>query len=234
MDLTVQNREKFGKAAKALRQSGLVTAELYGRGIKNAHLSVTLKDFQKVFKEAGANTVVNLIFGKDLPAGRRENVPALIHEVARNYLTNEIENVDFYQVRMDEAIKASVPLEFTGEAPAIKEKGAVLNKAVSGVEVEALPADLPRRINVNLAALQDLNQSIYVKDLVIPAKVKILLDPETVIVTATPPAKEEEAVPAATVDVTAVKVESEEKKAERAAVKAEKVEKTEKAEKAEK
>jgi large subunit ribosomal protein L25 len=237
MDLTVQNREKFGKAMKALRLGGIISGELYGRGVKNEHLSVALKDFQKVFKEAGANTVVNLVFddGKRPASGEaRQGRPALIHEVVRNYLTNEIENVDFYQVRMDEVIKAKVPLAFMGEAPAIKEKGAILNKAVTEIEVEALPADLPHRLSVNLAVLQELNQSIYVKDLVVPANVKILLDLETVIVTATPPLAEEEVVPATPLDVTAVKVESEEKKAERAVVKAEKVEKTEKAEKPEK
>lgn len=231
MDLAVQNREKFGKAVRSLRRAGFIPAELYGHGVKNTHLSVAAKDFLKVFKEAGTNTVVNLLIGEEKhPAngGTHERRPALIYEIKRNYLTGEIAHVDFYQVRMDEKIKAKIPLEFTGEAPAVREKAAILNKAMAEIEVEALPADLPHRFEVDLKALDDLNKSVYVKDINVPRGVKILIDPETVVVTATPPVAEEVKVEAP-VDVSAVKVEDEEKKAERQAEKVSKEEKTEKA-----
>ena len=214
MDLQAKTREKFGKAVRALRREGSVPAELYGRGLTNLHLAVPIKDFKKVYKEAGANTVVSLVVGND-------KHPALIHDVVRNYLTDDVDHVDFYQVRMDEKIKAKIPLEFLGEAPAVKEKAAILNKAMVEIEVEALPADLPHRISVDLSTLDDFNKSVYVKDLRVPKGVKILVDEGTVVITATPPMKEEEKVVVETpVDVTAVKVESEEKKVERAAEKA--------------
>jgi large subunit ribosomal protein L25 len=215
MDLAVKNREKFGKASKSLRQQGLIPAELYGRGLKNLHLSVPTKDFLKVFREAGTNTVVNLLLDRDLPAGGQERRPALVYEVKKDYLTDEIMHVDFYQVRMDERIKAKVPIEFEGEAPAVKDKGGILNKAMSEIEVESLPADLPHRLLVNLSLLDDLNKSVYVREIKVPQAVKVLVDPETVVVTVTPPVVEEEKVEAP-VDIGAVKVEDEEKKAERA------------------
>jgi large subunit ribosomal protein L25 len=221
MDLTATMREKFGKATKALRREGTIPAELYGRGLKNIHLVVPQKEFNKAYKEAGANTVVNLLVNK-------EKHPALIYDVNRDYLTDEVSHIDFYQVRMDEKIKAKIPLEFTGESAAVKEKAAILNKAMVEIEVEALPADLPHRISVDLSVLDDLNKSVYVKNLHIAKGVKVLVDQETVIVTATPPVKEEEKVVAeAPVDVTEVKVESEEKKVERATEKAEKAKKEE-------
>lgn len=198
-----------------MRQQGMIPAELYGRGLKNLHLSVPTKDFLKVFKEAGTNTVVNLLLDKDLSAGGQERHPALVYEVKKDYLTDEIMHVDFYQVRMDEKIKAKVPIEFEGEAPAVKDKGGILNKAMSEIEVESLPADLPRRLLVNLSTLDDLNKSIYVREIKVPQAVKVLVDPETVVVTVTPPVVEEEKVEAP-VDIGAVKVEDEEKKAERA------------------
>lgn len=219
MDLTVQTREKLGKAVKSLRREGFIPAELYGRGLKNFHLSIPAKDFLKVLKEAGTSTVVNVVLG-----GKK--TPALIQDIGRNYLTGEVEHVDFYQVRMDEKIKAKVPLEFIGEAPAVKEKNGILNKAMSEIEVEALPADLPRRLELNLALLDDINKSIYVKDLKVPAGVKVLVDAGTVIATVTPPVAEEVKVVEEVVDMSAVKVEGEEKKAERMAGK----EKTEKEE----
>lgn len=212
MDLVVQTREKFGKAVKSLRRDGFVPAELYGCGIGNLHLSVGAREFTKVFKEAGTNTVLNLLVDK-------EKRPAIIHDVAHDYLTGEVTHVDFYQVRMDEKITAKIPLEFLGEASAVKEKGGVLNRSLSEVEVEALPKDLPHRLSINLAPLDDLNKSIYVKDIDMPPGVRVLVGDETVVATVTPPRAEEKIE--APVEVGEVKVETEEKKAEREAGKAE-------------
>ena len=216
MDLAVEKREKLGKKVRGLRLQGLIPAELYGRGIKNLHLAVSAREFLKVFKEAGENTIVNLLVDE-------EKKPVLIHEIKTNYLSGEIDHIDFYEVRLGEKIKAKIPLEFTGEAPAQKSKGGVLNKVVSEIEVEALPSDLPHRFTLSLEGLDDLNKSLYVKDVKASPGVKILADPETVIVTVTEPLKEEEKVEAVP-DVAAVKVEVEEKKAERSAEKIKKIE----------
>ena len=86
---------------------------------------------------------------------------------------------------------------------------------LSEIEIESLPGDLPPSLPLDLGPLDDINKSLYVKNLEIPVRVRVLIDPETVIVTVTPPAAEEEKVEVAP-DVSAVKVEAEEKKAERA------------------
>jgi len=216
MDLSVETREKFGKVVKSLRREGFIPAELYGRGLKNLHLSVAAKDFLKVFKEAGSTTLVNLLLNGDKHT-------ALIHDIDKDYLTGEISHIDFYQVRLDEKIKAKVPLEFIGEAPAVKEKGGILNKVMTDIEVEAFPSLLPRRLVVNLGLLHDLNKSIYVKDIEIPHGAKVYIDPETAVVTVTQPIAEEKKIEAP-VGVGEVKVETEEKKAEREAEKVKKEE----------
>ena len=209
MELKTESRTTFGKKNKALRAEGRIPAELYGHGVPNAHLVIDTKEFVKVFREAGENTVVTLLVGD-------EKRPTLIHDVIHDYLTGAVEHVDFYQVRMDEVIKAHVPVEFVGESPAVKAAGGILNKTISEIEVEALPADLPHRFTVDLGVLVELEQSIYVRDLAVPKGVKMHLAPETVIVTVGAPRKEEEIIaPVAAVDVTEVKVETEEKKAER-------------------
>ncbi|HEX4104052.1 MAG TPA: 50S ribosomal protein L25 [Candidatus Paceibacterota bacterium] len=218
MDLSVKTRTKMGKAVKALRKEGLIPAELYGHGLANAHLSVSAKEFLKIFKVAGTSTILTLVTEK-------EKRPAIIHGVVRDAVTDEVAHIDFYQVRMDEKITAKVPLEFKGEAPAVKTKGAIINKSMTEIEVEALPNDLPHNLTVDISSLDDLNKSIYVKDIKTPRGVVILIDGETAVVTATPPAAEE-VVEAPAVDVADVKVETEEKKAERAAEKADKGEKT--------
>ena len=210
MDLTVKTREITGKKVRALRREGLVPAELYGHGIKNLHLQIPAKDFDKVLKNAGMTTVITLVLNT-------QKHSALIHDVVRDSVSGDVEHVDFYEVRMDEKLKAHIPLEFVGEAPAIKAFGASVNKAMSEIEVEALPQNLPHSLIVDLSSLDELNKSIYVRDIVAPKGVEILVDPETAIATATPMAEEE--VVEAPVSVADVKVESEEKKAERAAAK---------------
>jgi large subunit ribosomal protein L25 len=212
MDLAVETRDVVLKPA-ALRAKGLIPAELYGHGIQNAHLAVDARAFSKVYREAGENTIVTLTFGK-------EKRPVLIYDVQKNYLSDVVDHIDFYQVRMDEKITAKVPIEFTGEAPAVKEKGGLLNASLSEIEVEALPGDLPHRFVVDLSVLAEINQSLYVKDILVPKGVEVLVDLGTAIATVTEKMKEEEIAPAPTADVSEVKVESEEKKAERDQAKA--------------
>ncbi len=211
MELTVQNREKLGKANTDLRKKRLITAVVYGRDFPNKHVSINPKDFLKALSEAGESTIINLVLGT-------EKWPVLIYDIQKNYLTSEIVHVDFYKVQMDEKIKADVVLEFIGEAPAVKEKLGILNKSFSEIEVEALPGDLPHSLEVDLSSLVDLTVSIHVKDLKLPKGVKVLVDPETVIATVVE--VKEEVVAPVVVDVADVKVETDEKKAARDAEKA--------------
>ena len=212
MDLAVTERTVLGKKVNALRREGFIPAELYGHGFKNIHLVLPAKEFNKVLKEAGSTSVVTLLLGK-------ESKSAMIHEVARDSVTSEIIHVDFHQVRMDELVKADVPLEFTGEAPAIKAFAAVINKAMSEIEVEAFPQNLPHSIVVDLSVLDVLDKTIYVKDIPHPKNVTFLVDEEAAVATATPPAPEEVVAPVEEVDVTAIVAEGDEKKAEREATK---------------
>ncbi len=206
MELQVKKREIIGKKVEKLREAGMIPAELYGHDSENVHLSVPAKEFMKLFKEAGESTIINLDLGN-------EKLPVLIHDLQKNPLTDEISHIDFYQVRMDEEITASVPLEFVGEAPAVKEKGGILIKAVQEIEIEALPADLPHKIEVDLIGLSDIGRSIHVKDLKIGEKVKALIDAETVVATVTEPAKEE--VEEKPISVEEVEVEGEKEKEEK-------------------
>lgn len=217
IQLSAQTRTILGKQVKSLRSEGLVPAELYGHGTKNAHLTVSVKEFNKVYKQAGTSTMVTLTVGK-------EKTSAMIHDVVVDSVKGELLHVDFYQVRLDEKITAHVPLEFTGESPAVKEKNAVINRSLTEVEVEAFPQDVPHTIIVDLGVLTDIDTSIYVKDLIVPKGVEVQVEGDTVVATATEPLPEEVAAPVEAVDVSAIKAEGDEKKAEREAGKAAKEE----------
>lgn len=204
-ELTAQKREILGKGMRALRKQGLIPAELYGRETENQHLSLDEKEFGRVYKEAGENSVITLLVN-----GKK--VPVIINDVIHDNLAGRVIHADFHAVKMDEKIEANIPLEFTGESMAVK-SGGVLVKSMKEIAVEAFPQDLPHSIEVDLNKLEEVHQNIYVKDLKISDKVKILTDLETVIATVHEARKEEEAAPV--VSVEDVKVEGEEKKKEK-------------------
>ena len=209
MELTAQKREILGKRLKALRKQGFIPAEFYGREAENLHLSVLAKEFNKIFKEAGESAIIELnVDGK--------KINALIHDIQKNSLMGAISHIDFYGIKMDEKIRVSIPLLFSGESLAVKE-GGVLIKAIHELEIEALPADLPHHIEVDLGKLVIIGDSILVKDLNVDKKVKVMINLETVIATVVEQKAEEEVVP--TVSVEDVKIETEEKKEARAEAK---------------
>ena len=213
LELKAQKRAELGtKKADILRATGFIPAELYGHDTKNAHLTVGVKEFAELYKKAGENTIVNIVVDG-------EKYPSLVYDVMYAPIGGQILSVDFYKVNMKEEIHATVPLEFVGEAPAVKAFGGILTKAMNEIEIKALPSDIPASITVDLAALTEIGSKIYVKDLAHTAKFKILIADTNVIASVAEPEKEEE-IPVAAPDVSAIKTEGEEKKAERDADKA--------------
>ena len=188
MELVIeaQARTALGKQNIKLRKLGMLPAVLYGKGKDSVHLQIPSKQFDKIYRQAGENTLVNLkIDGKS-------ETKVLIHEVAKHFMKDEPIHVDFYEVDLTRATHAKVPLEFIGAAPAVKEFGGILLKVRSEIEVEALPADLPHKIEINLAALKTFENSIRISDITLSDKVKILGNPEDVIVSVQAPRTEEE------------------------------------------
>lgn len=213
MELIAQTREVFGKKTKALRYKGQVPAELYGRALGNLHLSVALKDLDRALK-MGGNAIVNIVIGS-------EKKPTLIYNIGRDPVTDEILSADFYQVRMDELLTTKVPVDFQGESPATK-TGGVLVKAVQEVEVQALPANIPQSLLVDLSKLAEIGHSFHVRDWplndLLKKGVKILLEPDLVVATIKAQMTEEQeqaTAAAAAPALETIKVETEEKKVER-------------------
>lgn len=168
---------------KKLREKGLVPAVLYGPELKEEMaLSVSEKEFAKIFKEAGESSIIQLEVGGE----EKGSIPVLIREVVTDATSDKIVHIDFYQPRLKEEVEATVSLVFEGVSPAVKKLNGNLIKSFSEVEVRALPLELPHEIKVNLRKLETFNDNILVKDLIVPKGVKILRDPEEVIATVVP------------------------------------------------
>ncbi len=167
--------------AKELRKTGQIPAVLYGHKISNQNLSLNAVEFEKVFKKAGESTIVDLV----VEGGTTH--PVLIQDVQLHNLKNTPIHADFYQVNMSDKLKATVALEYTGEALAVKALGGVLFKQLNEVQVECLPGDLPHNILVDISSLKTFEDAIYVKNLKVSDKVKILASAEEVVAKVHPP-----------------------------------------------
>lgn len=174
-------REQTSRDAKTLRQAGSIPAELYGHNINNQHLTVNAIEFEKVLRKAGESTIIEL----DMTDGTKKNV--LIQDVQYHYLNSQPIHVDFFEVSMTEKLTATVPIEFVGEAAAVKVLGGTLVKVLNEVEVECLPSDLPQHLEVDISKLATFEDAITVADIPHSDKVEIKADPEEFIAKVQPP-----------------------------------------------
>ena len=167
-----------------LRKTGFLPGIIYGHDFKNIPLTVSAKEFEKVYKKAGESSLISLKLGMAL-------YPVIIHEVQHEAIRNTPIHVDFYKVRMDEKITAPVKLMFVGESPAVKELGGILVKTMDEVEVKALPTDLPHELTVDISKLQNFGDSLLIKDILISKNVEVMVDLETTIAKVQAPRAEE-------------------------------------------
>jgi len=177
IDLKAEKRTVLGKKVKTLRKEGLIPAHIFGKGLKTLHVSVRDRDFLKVFDETGETGIVNI----KVDSGEH---PVLIRNVQEHPVTGKPLHIDFYQVNLKEKVAVNVPLEFEGEPAAVERKEGLLLMPISEIEIEALPADLPETIKVDVSKLEKIDDTIHVKDLKIDkSKIEILTDLEAIVAT---------------------------------------------------
>lgn len=182
--LTAEVRKETGKQVKKLRQKGILPATVFGHNLKSASLSVNAKDFTKVYHQAGETGLVELKYGT-------VSQHTLIADVQTHPVNRDILHIQFHAVSLTEKIKANVPLELVGESPAVANNIGLLLQTLNEIEVEALPTDLPDKIEVSVADLSEVNQQVAVSGLKIPKGVEILTGPEEVVVKVVPLISEE-------------------------------------------
>ncbi|PJE51473.1 MAG: 50S ribosomal protein L25 [Candidatus Yanofskybacteria bacterium CG10_big_fil_rev_8_21_14_0_10_36_16] len=174
IQLNVQPREISGRKVKILRSEGFIPAVVYGRDFEPKNIQIPVKEFERIYAEAGESTVVYINVGK-------EEVSTIIHDVATDPVSDEILHADFYKIRLDEKITTYIPVVTIGESPAVKDSNGVLVVNVKELEVEALPQDLPHEITVDISTLKKIGDYVLVKDLFISDRVEFQADPEDII-----------------------------------------------------
>lgn len=171
-----EKRDVFGKnASYRIRKSGRVPAVLYGEGMAGASLILDKKDIFKILKsESGENTIFKVAFD-----GGEADV--MIKDLQVDSTTDELLHADLIKIAMDKTIRVAVPIELFGEAVGVKTEGGFVDFMSREVEIECLPAEIPDVIKIDISGLH-LHQSLKIADITPPAGVKLLGEPNAVVV----------------------------------------------------
>ncbi|MEK7627003.1 MAG: 50S ribosomal protein L25 [Patescibacteria group bacterium] len=188
LTLNVVIRKDIGKHLGNMRKSGKIPGIFYGFNAENTPIEIDYKEFSNIYEKAGQNTIIKL----NIPGSNLKNDNILIQDVVKNGITDKIIHADLYAIRMDKKIKITVPLVFEGNSPLIKNSGGIMDKHISGVEIEVLPLNVPREIKVDIGLLKEFGDVIKIKDIALPENVSFTQDNNIVVVTVKKPKTEEE------------------------------------------
>ncbi|MFH1202577.1 MAG: 50S ribosomal protein L25 [Candidatus Omnitrophota bacterium] len=196
--LEVEKRDQLGKGKiTALRHKGLIPGIVYGQKKESQAIQINKRDFMHFLQSHSAESVIinlNILEG----AKKQKDIPVLIKDIQYHPLTEDVVHVDFCQISLTKEIKVKIPIVAKGEAVGVKQDGGVLDHILWELEIECLPTDMPKDVEVDVSGLK-IGDAIHIKDLKLPSKVKVSADPEAVVLSVVPPAKVE--VPAAEVEL---------------------------------
>ena len=195
--LKATKRTVTGKQVGQLRRAGQLPAVIYGHNVGSIPISLEAHSAGLSIPKLTSSSIVNIELDGEL-------IPALVREKQKNYIKNELIHVDFQAVSLTEKIHAAVMIHFHGLSPAVKDYSAIIVHNLNKLEVEALPNDLPERIEVDLSGLAKIGDAIHVRDLTIPEAVTVLSDPDIMVAVAT--ATKEEVVEEVVVAPTAEEI----------------------------
>lgn len=182
--LAVEKRndsEIKSNASRRLRNKHYIPAVVYGLKEEPVSIKVKEKEFKDLLK---GRSIYSLIFDMHVDGAKKnKKETVLIKEFQRDPITREFLNVDFLRIQMEKEIETTVPIHIINEevAVGIKEGGGVLQHGLRELHISCLPADISEYIEYDIKDL-DMGVTVRVSDINISDKIKILNDPEEVVV----------------------------------------------------
>jgi large subunit ribosomal protein L25 len=175
--LAAQPRTTQGKKNRQLRRDGSTPIVVYGRRIEPISLQVETRALQRVLSRAGGSQVITISVAGE-PGARM----VLAKDVQRHVTRLTPLHADFIEVEMDVVVTIEVPIVVDGEHPLVRSGDAMLEVLLNSLTVEALPGHLPQSVHLNVADLADQHATIRVSDIDLGTGVRILNDPDTLVV----------------------------------------------------
>ena len=185
--LTLEKREVVGKKLGSLRAEGKIPSVLYG-GKTPVLLASEYVATEKVLEKAGYHSPIDLNM-----AGKKHL--AIVKDVHIDPVSRKIINVEFQAISAREVVEATTPVVLVNfdASEAAKTYHYAINQAIEELDVKAKPADLPKELEIDVAALKDIDDKVTIKDIVLPSGVELAdkeLDPEQVVASLYDPAAE--------------------------------------------
>ncbi len=173
LNLNAEPRTLVGRQVRQLRRNGLVPVVVYGRVDKPVNLQIDSVNLEKALHHGGMSQLVRVAVSD----GQQHNV--LIRDIQRDPVTAKLVHADFYAVSMTETQEADVAIVGVGK-PKVMAGNELILQNLDTITVEALPADIPASIEVDLTLLTH-ESPILVSSIVVPAGVAVLADPDEVV-----------------------------------------------------
>lgn len=188
-DLTLQvaKRGVLGKKNRFLRRQGITPVHLFGHNIESQSLQCDTVQLKRIIAHAGATRLISLQIDGD-----KQPKSVFAREIQRDAVGKKLLHVDFYQVKKGEKMAVEVPIVLVGEAPAMKGKDRMLTHGITSLSIECLPDKVPPQIEVDISILEEVEQAITVKDIVLDPSITVEADPEQLVVKVTETFVEEE------------------------------------------
>lgn len=179
LSLNIQIRSVTGKKVRRLRREGWIPAIVYGQNFPPLAVQVSDREFQKVYQQVGRTSFVHLT----IPGQAKQ--AAFIQEVQRHPVSRAIIHADFRVVDLKVAINAEVPILLIGTSPLVARGEAVINQALTHVEIRALPEELPQHIEIDVSELDSFEKSVHVADLPSSPRYTFVTPSEALVVSLT-------------------------------------------------
>ena len=189
--LEAKVREGSGKgSARKARATGLIPAIVYGKHLeKPLQISVDPKAVKTaVNTNKRLNTVIGLKIGS-------ESHMVLLKEYQQDPVTRELLHADFIEVKETEQVKVKVPVQLVGKAEG-QGQGGILTQMRRELEVWALPAAIPEKIDVDVTPLK-IGHSLHINDVKMPAGITVKTSVNYTLAVVTAPEAEVVATPVA-------------------------------------
>lgn len=178
-DLTLKaaKRDILGKKTRFLRRRSITPAHLFGHGIESLALQCDTAELQRLITQGGTTRLIDL----KIEAEKRPR-SVFIREIQRDELNGQLLHVDFYQIKKTEKITVDIPIVLMGEAPATRSKENIIYRELTQLGVECLPENLPPQIEVDLSSLEEVDQAIYVRDIILDPDIAVTTDSDQMVV----------------------------------------------------
>lgn len=173
--IAVTTRVIQGKKVSALRLNGVTPVTVYGKGIESLSLSIPTKELIKAYKIVGHTGLLDLQVDGNI-------VPVVIKSVQFHPVSGDLIHAQLHKVNLKEKMKAMVPVEVVGEALAVRDGLGTLLQMVYELEVEALPTEMPEKIEVNVEKLSAVDDQFTLADISLPKGVELDAPLDTALV----------------------------------------------------